>query len=197
MIFITKNDTLKVDIIFYGCMNTIHLEQIIEKSQREELLSSLCDGKILDISIRYISDFSSAKNLRDFIDSACKKYGVSAQWRTRLVLVIDELNNNAIEYGSRKGDMNTLRFVIRKQNTNSMDIEAYVIDTWKGLKSKTAQEMKEIQKKYQGEDFSKHESIRGRGLFLITSHLVDSLYFKNNIWGGLIVGIKKRLSTTL
>jgi two-component sensor histidine kinase len=34
-------------------------------------------------------------------------------WKTRFVLIADELNNNAIEYGSRSNEYNKLRLKIK------------------------------------------------------------------------------------
>ncbi len=164
---------------------------------REEILTSLCQDDVVEISIAYDSDFRSAKTLREFVDSLCKMYGVSPKWRTRLVLIIDELNNNAIEYGSQKGDTNYLYIKLQKQDLNTLSISADVTDTWRWNSAKTAKDMRDLQKQHENKNFSSHKSIRGRWLFLIISHLVDTLYFKDHIGWWLTVGIKKVLSQDL
>jgi len=55
----------------------------------------------LDLSILYNSDFKNAKKLREIVDIICIMYDIDAKWKTRLILICDELNNNAIEYGSK------------------------------------------------------------------------------------------------
>jgi anti-sigma regulatory factor (Ser/Thr protein kinase) len=40
--------------------------------------------------------------------------------------------------------------------------------------------MEQLRESHKDKDFSRHDSIRGRGLFLIISQLVDTLYFKDN-----------------
>lgn len=174
-------------------MKELELNQISEENQREELLSALCKDDEIDISISYISDFKNAKILREFVDELCKRYNVHPKWRTRLVLVIDELNNNAIEYGSKAWDTNYLTLQILKDWSENVEIAASVIDTGTWAHAKTAQDMLELRKKHENKDFTKHNSIRGRWLFLIISRLVDTLYFEDDRRGGLVVGIKKVL----
>ncbi len=173
-------------------MREVSLDQISWKKQREDMISSLCKEQEVDVNICYISDFSSAKILREFVDSVCKHFGVSPKWRTRIVLIIDELNNNAIEYGSKKGDTNYLHLQLKKIES-SIFLHASVIDTWKGSSPKTAIDMQKLRKKHLKDDFLNHDSIRGRGLFLIISQLVDKLCFSDNTWWGLKVGIEKKL----
>jgi two-component sensor histidine kinase len=81
------------------------------------------------ICISYVSEFSSAKVLREFIDEICTLYNISMKWRTRLVLIVDELNNNAIEYGSKKGDTNFLEVHIKRGDKKNISFCARVQDT--------------------------------------------------------------------
>lgn len=67
-------------------------------------------------------------------------------------------------------------------------------DAGTGGNTKKATEMEEIRKRYENEDFTQHESIRGRGLFLIISRLVDRLSFEDSKQAGLTVHIEKYLS---
>ena len=57
--------------------------------------------------------------------------------------------------------------------------------------------MQELRAQNENKDFTQHHSIRGRGLFLIISHLVDELYFEDSQNGGLIVGARKTLLKTV
>ena len=54
----------------------------------------------LDLSLRYESDYKSTKVVRDFVSAICDVFGGCDEWKSRLILMADELNNNAIEYGS-------------------------------------------------------------------------------------------------
>jgi anti-sigma regulatory factor (Ser/Thr protein kinase) len=53
--------------------------------------------------------------------------------------------------------------------------------------------MHELQVQHNSKDFTKHHSIRGRGLFLIISRLVDSLEFEDVEEKGLKVIVTKSL----
>lgn len=109
------------------------------------------------------------------------------------MLIIDELNNNAIEYGSLAWESNTFTLILKKENSNSFYVESYVSDTGNWKYSKKSQDMEDLREAHKNKDFSNHNSIRGRWLFLIISQLVDTLYFKDNENWGLTVGIQKLL----
>ncbi|MCD5374826.1 ATP-binding protein [Candidatus Gracilibacteria bacterium] len=175
-------------------MKEFSLEDFSPEDTKEQLITTLCKQKAIDISIAYISDFKSAKLLREVIDNLCKGYGIDPKWRTRLVLVIDELNNNAIEYGSKKGEKNYMSFKLSKNTSGNLIIDTTVTDTGKGDHAKKAKDMLLLRKQNENKDFSHHHSIRGRGLFFIISHLVDDLYFRDSEKGGLIVGARKTLT---
>lgn len=186
------------DILFYItainiCMQEFSLHDFSRQPDSTELIASLCLEDSIEIKISYLSDFRSAKVLRELVDTICKNYWVNPRWRTRLVLIIDELNNNAIEYGSKTGESNVFVLILKKDNQDSFYVESYVSDTWNGAHSKTSQDMEDLRLLHKNKDFSNHNSIRGRGLFLIISQLVDTLYFKDNDNWWLTVGIQKSL----
>ena len=176
-------------------MKQLRLQELSwDFKRREEILTSLCKDQKVEVSILYDSDFRNAKTLREFVDSLCKMYGITPKWRTRLVLIIDELNNNAIAYGSNKWDENLLEIKIQKLKSEILEISAYVTDTGTWARAKKAHDMETLRKQHENKDFSEHKWVRWRGLFLIISHLVDTLDFKDNAQGGLTVGIQKKLS---
>lgn len=174
-------------------MQELSLEDFSPDNKKEQLIASLCKQEIVDISIMYSSDFKSAKLLREIVDSLCKWFWIDPKWRTRLVLIIDELNNNAIEYGSKKGDKNHMNFKLYSNPKWDLCVDTSVIDTGKWKQAKHAKDMLELKKQNKNKDFSQHHSIRWRGLFLIISHLVDELYFVDSPHGGLIVWARKTL----
>lgn len=169
------------------------LQDFSTDEKLDSLISTLCQKDIIEIQISYLSSFKSAKILRDIVDTICKSAWINPKWRTRLVLIIDEINNNAIEYGSLEGEINTFNLILKKENVSKFYIESYVSDTGNGSHWKTARDMQDLKRAHQNKDFSCHKSIRWRGLFLIISQLVDTLYFNDNENWGLTVGIQKVL----
>ena len=174
-------------------MQDFDLKDFLIEQEVDQQIADLCQKESIEIQISYSSDFRSAKILREIVDKICKGCWVSPKWRTRLVLIIDELNNNAIEYGSQQGEQNIFKFILQRNTKQELYIESSVSDTGNGNNAKTAQEMENIRQDHKDKDFSSHNSIRGRGLFLIISQLVDSLYFKDTDQNGLTVGIQKLL----
>jgi len=169
------------------------LNDFSDEHNTNQLIADLCQKDIIEINISYLSDFRSAKILREVVDRVCKWAWINPKWRTRFVLIIDELNNNAIEYGSKLWEMNSFVLILKKDLNNSFYVESYVSDTGNGRSSKTSVDMEKLRTAHENKDFTNHYSIRGRGLFLIISQLVDSLYFKDNNKWGLTVGIQKVL----
>jgi anti-sigma regulatory factor (Ser/Thr protein kinase) len=103
------------------------LDDIIKKQEEESFISSLFEGKNISVSIIYNSIYSNTKFLREFVYKITKNAQIDSKWRTRLVLIIDELNNNAIEYGSKQNDENLLQIEISTLD-NIVDITISVKD---------------------------------------------------------------------
>jgi len=80
-----------------------------------------------------------------------------------------------------------------KVGSNRIFIDSYVSDTGNGAHAKNSEDMEKLRNAHESKDFSSHNSIRWRGLFLIISQLVDTLYFKDSKSWGLTVGIQKLL----
>ena len=110
-------------------MTEIRLNDFSLSPEQEKLLDSLFHGDSDTCIIHYISDFRSAKILREITDTLCKNFGIIPKWRTRIVLILDELHNNAIEYGSKVGDINTFILKLEKPSKNIFRFEASVIDS--------------------------------------------------------------------
>ena len=166
-----------------------------EESQQEDkkgLIESFLTEKWLELSFLYTSDFKSAKILRDYIQMICETLKIENKWKSRLILITDELNNNAIEYGSLSWENNTMRISIKKENTYIL-LSIEVEDTGKWSSSKKAEDMEKLRTEKVNSWFKNHASIRGRWLFMIITNLVDRLYFKDSEAGGLIVWIEKKL----
>ena len=173
----------------YIVMHKIDINTFDSSISKEGIIEKCSDEWWLKVEFYYQSVFKNAKILRDFIRIICTYFSVPAKDISRMILVVDELNNNAIEYGSMEKENNIMRVCIEKNKHGRLDFKLEVQDTGNGLKHKTADEMRKIQEVKLGNGFEKHSSIRWRGLFLITLKIVDELYFENSLTGWLIVGI--------
>lgn len=174
-------------------MKHISIADIQTWKERDAAITSNTGKKWLRIGIKYKSDFQSAKVLRDFVVEVSNHFGITNTWKSRLVLIADELNNNAMEYGSKQWDTNIMRIKVKVDDGQGIAVKIEVEDSWKGKKSKNSRQMEELRGSKEWYDFGVHNSIRWRGLFLIISKLVEELYFRDSIKGGLIVWIKKNI----
>ena len=128
--------------------------------------------------------------LRDFTMNVVRNMtGFSEQWAFRFQSVVDELVNNAIEFGSAPGMDVTITFISRKGKS----IEIYVKDTGTGYSKKKSQEMTAFVEERKNMDPTKVTSIRGRGLSQIVANWTDVLEFKDNPNGGLTAHVVKYL----
>lgn len=150
-------------------------------------------NKKSEVCFKYISNFKNTKILRDIIAKVCDIYWIEDIWKNRLILIVDELNNNAIEYGSNFWDLNKLILKV-ENNKKSIIFNIEVHDSWLGKLAKTAENMEEIRNEKRNIDFVRHKSIRWRWLFLIIDKLVDEIYFNNWEKWGLIVWINKTIN---
>ncbi|MCD5380932.1 ATP-binding protein [Candidatus Gracilibacteria bacterium] len=173
-------------------MKCITISDIIESSGRKDIIRKNFNKKGLDICVEYPAIFRSSKVLRDFIVDMADFFHFKSTWKSRLTLIADELNNNSIEYGSKENDIN--KMIIRTLiKGDKVEVCLEVEDTGNGKDAKTALEMEGLRDKNKTKGFDNHKSIRGRGLFMIISRLVDELYFRDLEKGGLVVGIKKEI----
>ncbi len=170
-------------------MYKIHLDSLQDTQKEEEFISRLSLQEGIDICISFPAIFSSSKTLRDIIDKVCQKIDVLPLWRTRLILIADELNNNSIEHGSEPWDENEFVFRVIVEDQDTLSLFLQVTDTGNSPGNKTAKEMEELRQASQKKDYKQHTSIRWRGLFLIISDLVDELSFDDTAMWGLQVGV--------
>lgn len=173
-------------------MNSVNIHTLHEDLNKEEFISKLLNWKEIDIEFIYNSDFKNAKILRDFIEIICNTLWFSHKDISRFILIVDELNNNAIEYWTLKGFENKLR-IKTNGDSKSININIEVEDFWNWEKHKDALEMETMRAHQLKLWYGNHESIRWRWLFMITVKSVDRLYFKDTEKWGLIVWIKKNV----
>ena len=170
-------------------MKEIHISEIEHLSDKESFVKDLFHDDNFDVCFHYESDFQKTQLLRDIIDLVAGTCGLDDRWRRRIVLIVDELNNNAIEYGSKKGDINKMRFSFQKSDNALLSIEVEDSGTWTDAKDADTMKLLQAQRTKQG--FENHASIRWRGLFMIILSLVDDLYFKDSATWWLIVWVNK------
>ena len=112
---------------------------------------------------------------------------LSEQWAFRFQTIVDELCNNAIEYGSATGDDIAVTYYVKKGDW----LEVTVEDKGTGAKCMEAAELTalvETRKKQEGDILG---SLRGRGLAKIVSRWTDELEFSDRPAGGLKARARK------
>lgn len=127
--------------------------------------------------------------IRDFTLNMIKNTtNFPEKWAFRFQSVVDELCNNAIEYGSAPGSDIRITFIYTKDDF----VEIIVEDTGTGPRKINANELQKLynERKEPGFVFS---GIRGRGLVKIIGEWSDELSFEDRPQGGLKISVKKYL----
>ncbi len=173
-------------------MEIINIDTFPDSLDKKDFLIKHIDKDMLDLEFQYKSDFSNTKILREFIESIFSVFNIKDLWKSRFVLISDELNNNAIEYGTKSLDLNKMKILISK-NDEWILINLEVIDSWNWEKAKTSKEMDDLRLERLDRGFDNHKWIRWRGLFQIIHKIVDNLYFRDSSPVWLIVWVNKQL----
>jgi anti-sigma regulatory factor (Ser/Thr protein kinase) len=127
--------------------------------------------------------------IRDFTLNMVKSTtNFEEKWAFRFQSVIDELCNNAIEYGSAPGSDVRITFSHKKDDYLEITVE----DTGTGKNQINAAQLEKLiaERKAPAYVFS---GIRGRGLVKIVSEWSDELAIEDRPEGGLRISIKKYL----
>lgn len=167
-----------------------YISDISNSSLRAECFDVYKESHTWTLRVEYNSNYENTKVLREIIDEFCNVFWVPPKWKTRLVLIYDELNNNAIEHGSTESDINYC-YISLEKISDGIQVVWYVEDTWKAIDSKSYLELKNMQEQFKSKDFSKHHSIRWRWLFLIIAQLVNILDFRPSSLGWVQVYFEK------
>lgn len=126
--------------------------------------------------------------IRDFTMTVTQNMtGFSQQWAFRFQSVVDELTNNAIEFGSAVGQNITITFVSVKNKF----IEVFVEDSGTGAKKMSAADMMQYIETHKNINPTTITSIRGRGLSQIVANWADKVEFTDNDKGGLTAHVIK------
>lgn len=127
--------------------------------------------------------------IRDFTLNMIKNTtNFPEKWAFRFQSVVDELCNNAIEYGSSPGSEIRISF----NHVPDQYLEITVEDTGTGQGKTTAAQMEQLmaERREPGYAFT---GIRGRGLVKIIGEWTDEIHFKDRPEGGLSITVKKYL----
>ena len=141
------------------------------------------------ITLTMPGDAYFISGVRDFTLTLIKNTtNFAEKWAFRFQSVVDELCNNAIEFGSSKDAEIRVTF----NHIKEQYLEVTVEDTGTASSKTTAAEMKKMLEKRMKPEY-KFTGIRGRGLPKIISAWTDELEFIDKEGGGLIVRVRKYL----
>ena len=146
-------------------------------------------NKETKITITLPTDAYFMSGIRDFTLNMIKNTtNFPEKWAFRFQSVVDELCNNAIEYGSAPGSDIRVTFI----HKNDDYLQIIVEDTGTGKKASTAARLQELidARKEPGYVFT---GIRGRGLVKIVGEWSDELKIEDRKGGGLRISVKKYL----
>lgn len=148
--------------------------------------------KPVSISVILPTNAYFMSGIRDFTMTVVQNMtGFSEQWAFRFQSVVDELTNNAIEFGSSPGEDIRVTFISQKGKY----IEVSVEDTGTGPNKKTAVELAKYVEDNKNADPTTITTIRGRGLTQIVSTWTDELTFSDNENGGITAHVRKNLES--
>lgn len=181
----TNNSTPNVAAIATPANDANHTPQNSVLSKTENPASQEAP---LKITIILPTNAYFMAGIRDFTMTVTQNMtGFSQQWAYRFQSVVDELTNNAIEFGSAAGENITITFVSVKNKY----IEVFVEDTGTGPNKMSAADMTQYLENHKNMDPTQITSIRGRGLSQIVANWADEVEFKDNEKGGLTVHVIK------
>lgn len=158
-----------------------------EKTNINTKISEIPEKTRITITLPTSAYFMSG--IRDFTLNLVKNTtNFPEKWAFRFQSVIDELCNNAIEYGSAPGSEIRVTFIHEKDQY----LEIHVEDTGTGKNKIKAEELNKLmeERKAPGYVFT---GIRGRGLVKIVGEWTDEIKFEDRPEGGIKVTVKKFL----
>ena len=95
-------------------MEKIYVNNLSETTDKYEVVRPLFDWNTLEVEFIYKSDFVITKDLRDFVEVTWEILWLPKDVIARMILISDELNNNAIEYGIDQDWYNILIIKVKK-----------------------------------------------------------------------------------
>lgn len=147
------------------------------------------DNSIQRVLIVIPSSIYFQSGIRDFTLQMVRNLtDLSEQWAFRFQTIVDELCNNAIEYGSATADDIAVTYYVKKGEWLEVTIE----DKGTGNKKTTAAELAALVEAKKKEN-SELGGLRGRGLAKIVSRWTDELDFSDRPSGGIKARARKYL----
>ncbi len=129
--------------------------------------------------------------IRDFTMSFIKNATkFSEQWAYRFQSIVDELCNNAIEYGSTQGQ--DIKLTLTSYPGDFLEIS--VEDTGTGKQKKTAAEIQKVVDEKRKPGYI-HDGIRGRGLSNIVFGWSDEVKITDMPNGGIMISARKKIQS--
>ncbi len=166
------------------------LEQTVPEAQAVQPAAVPIDEMPTEIKIVIPTQAYFISGIRDFVVNLTKNMtGFSEQWAYRFQAVVDELCNNAVEHGSKPGDMIEITLI----STKDKSLEVIVEDTGTGNEKMTAQQITALYQERKQMMTGQYLGFRGRGLPKIVGEWTDELVFEDRENGGLRVKVKKYL----
>jgi anti-sigma regulatory factor (Ser/Thr protein kinase) len=168
------------------------LEQTPEQAQADLAQAKVIplDERPTEITIIIPTQAYFLSGIRDFVVNLTRNLtGFSLQWAYRFQAVVDELCNNAIEHGSKPGEMIRITMI----STKSKSLEISVQDTGTGKEKMTAEQMTALLKERKQLMVNQYLGFRGRGLPKIVGEWTDEVLFEDVPGGGIRVRAKKYL----
>lgn len=125
--------------------------------------------------------------IRDFtLDMIKNTTNFPEKWAFRFQSVVDELCNNAIEYGSSSGSDIRITFIYKENDYLEITVE----DTGTGKNPMNAEQLQQLINKKKEPNYV-FSGIRGRGLVKIVGEWSDELSIEDRKEGGLKISVKK------
>lgn len=141
------------------------------------------------ITITLPTDAYFMSGIRDFTLNMIKNTtNFPEKWAFRFQSVVDELCNNAIEYGSAPGSEIRITFIHEKDDYLEIQVE----DTGTGKSKTKAAELQKLYEERRAPGYA-FTGIRGRGLVKIVGEWTDEIKFEDRPEGGLTITVKKYL----
>lgn len=145
--------------------------------------------KLTKITISLPGNAYFVSGIRDFTLALIKNTTHFAEkWAYRFQSVVDELCNNAIEYGSDENSEIKVTFVNKAEEY----VEIWVEDTGTGKSKLKSADIEKLLEERRTDGY-KFTGIRGRGLPKIVAEWTDELEFTDNPTGGIKVRVRKFL----
>ena len=79
-------------------MDIVYIKDLPNSFCINTFISNYIQNWNIDLEFVYISNFKNTKLLRDFVDSIFSLIWLPDDVIIKFILIVDELNNNAIEY---------------------------------------------------------------------------------------------------